>query len=329
MTAPGGNAGPGAGVGGLGVPAVPDTDTVRVTVILWTYNHAAYIAQAIEGVLMQEADFAFELLISDDRSSDGTLEILEQFAERHPGTIRVLVSAQNLNTNEVFSRALDAARGKYIATLDGDDFWTSSVKLRTQVHFMEEHTDCSLCFHQVAVLHPDGNFDPHPYTAHDQKPFATISDLWSANFIASCSAMIRRDALVPLPTWYRDAFFGDWPLYLLASRHGRIGYLSETLATYRYHGTGLWSRLTRVQQLEATLAFLRQVEAHFPRRLRGEIRHQVGEIGRSLLLAHLDAGSGRQARSLLRDPAVLRAVVRGVPPRGLPGLLRKAFAHED
>jgi hypothetical protein len=184
-----------------------------------------------------------------------------------------------------------------------------------------------VCFHQVAVLHPDGHYDAQPYTSLTQERFSTIADLWGGNFIASCSAMIRRSALLDLPAWFDAAFFGDWPLYLLAARHGGIGYIPETMATYRYHGTGLWSRLTRTEQLEATLGFLQQMHSRFPRRYRADIRRHARDICWDLVSAYAEQGSRRQARLLLRNPFVARAVLANVPRRGILNTVQGLFGH--
>jgi len=289
-------------------------EPVRVSVILITYNHASYIARAVESVLSQVTDFPFEVLISEDCSTDGTRELIQSYADRFPGRIRLLLSPANINTNEVFARALRAAAGEYIATLDGDDFWVGTDKLQKQVAFLEGNPACSMCFHQVSVLHPAGHYDPQPYTALEQPLFSSIADLWTANFIASCSPLIRRSALGELPSWYEQAFFGDWPLYLLAAENGPIGYLPETMATYRYHGTGLWSRLSRTEQLEATRRFLEQMHAYFPPAYRGAIRRQAGELVHALMAAHRASGSRGQALRTLMNWFNAR-VVLGSPGR--------------
>ena len=93
-----------------------------VSVVLLTYDHERHIAQAIESVLAQRADFGVELLITEDCSTDRTREIVLAFAAEHPGRIRTFLSERNLNSNEVTARAIRAARGRFLAFLDGDDF---------------------------------------------------------------------------------------------------------------------------------------------------------------------------------------------------------------
>src|SRR5688500_5403713 len=95
---------------------------VKVTVIVVTYNHERYIEQAIDSVLEQQATFPFELIITEDCSTDGTRDLVRAYAQRHPDRVQLLLSERNLNDNSVLTRALMAARGQYVALLDGDDW---------------------------------------------------------------------------------------------------------------------------------------------------------------------------------------------------------------
>ena len=112
-----------------------------VSVIVVTYRHEAFIAQAVESALSQKTDFPIEILISEDCSPDRTREIVTDLQRRHPETIRLFLSERNQNDNEVITRAWKVARGRYIACLDGDDYWTDPLKLQKQVEFLDQHPD--------------------------------------------------------------------------------------------------------------------------------------------------------------------------------------------
>ena len=101
---------------------------VEVSVVLATYNHEAFLEQSIASVLAQETDRPFELIVSEDHSTDASREIALACASRDP-RVSVLLSPKNLRSNEVMSRGIAAARGRYVCLLDGDDYWTSSTKL--------------------------------------------------------------------------------------------------------------------------------------------------------------------------------------------------------
>ncbi|WP_225206065.1 glycosyltransferase [Novosphingobium huizhouense] len=235
-----------------------------VSVVLLTYNHARFIAQAIESVLMQEAPFAFELIVTDDHSTDGTWDIVERFAAEHP-TIVPIRSAQNLNTNEVTTRAIAKARGEFVAFLDGDDYWTRPDKLAVQVAFLRSDSACSLCCHDVSVIDADGEIVRASFAELNPAPLiGDYRSLSRTNYIPGPSPLVRRSALEPLPDWFEKVEFGDWALYLAALRHGHIGYLPEVMAAYRVHAGGYWSGLSRADQHERLIRFYDALIAHGP-----------------------------------------------------------------
>ena len=120
-----------------------------VSVCLHTYNHADFIQEAIDSVLMQETNFSFEVIIGDDASTDGTSEIIDRYHREYPSKIKVLRSNENLgkytgNGRLNLIRELRACRGKYIALLEGDDYWLNPLKLQKQVDCIELNS--SLCW---------------------------------------------------------------------------------------------------------------------------------------------------------------------------------------
>lgn len=122
--------------------------TPLLSIVTITYNHEPFIAKTIEGVLMQQVKFPIELIIAEDCSTDGTRAICQQYAEEYPDLIRLITSESNVGAIANERRAMLAARGKYIAFCEGDDYWTDSLKLQKQVDFLEENPDYSVCFHR-------------------------------------------------------------------------------------------------------------------------------------------------------------------------------------
>ncbi|MGY1703980.1 glycosyltransferase [Geodermatophilus sp. SYSU D00697] len=222
---------------------------MRLTVILNTYNHERYIAQAVDSVLMQETSFPFEVVVIDDCSEDGTSAILERYARHNPDRLRVVLLPDNRCDNRAFAQLYDQTQSDYVAVLDGDDYWTRPDKLERQVTFLDRHPDCTICFHNVTVVDEEGT-PTAVFNVPDQRPFSTIEDLFEYTFIAGCSPVLRRAAVDRLPSWYGTAPVGDLPLYLLHAERGRIGYLDEVMGAYRVHGGGFWSGRSRRQQLE-------------------------------------------------------------------------------
>lgn len=221
-----------------------------LTVLVVTYNHARFIGAAIESVLAQETDFDFEIIVSEDCSTDGTRQIVRRFAEAHPDRIRLLLSERNLNDNTVVRRGLEAAAGQYVALLDGDDYWTSTNKLQIQVDFLERHPDCSACFHNVMVVYDDGGAESHPFHGHEPPgrisaavpaPRTGIEEIVRANYVSTSSLVFRSNASRPLPGWFDGLAIGDWALNVVIAQHGALAYLDETLGVYRVHPGGIWT----------------------------------------------------------------------------------------
>jgi glycosyltransferase involved in cell wall biosynthesis len=233
---------------------------IKLTVLVMTYNHAKFISKAIDSVLIQKTSFNYEIIVSEDCSTDGTKEIVLEYQQRFPYQIRLLLSEQNIHTNAVVTRGIYAAKGEYIALLDGDDYWTSPHKLQKQANFLDNHLDCSMCFHNAQAFNDDSDQEPYSWTSSNQKEFSTLEDLWSGNFIATCSTMFRNKLLEKIPDWY-DSFFPitDWPLYILLAEHGKIGYINEVMGAYRLHAGGLYSPYSEKQKLNKTLDFYRRI----------------------------------------------------------------------
>lgn len=229
---------------------------MKVSVLVMTYNHEKFILQALESVAMQETDFEYEILISEDCSTDQTREIVLGFQKKHSNQVRLLLSEQNIHSNEIVARGIRAAQGEYIALLDGDDYWTSPHKLQKQVVFLDSHPECSLCFHNARIFHEADGREGRNWTPPGQKEISTLADIWMGNFIATCSTMFRRGLIGEIPVWYNDFFpITDWPLHILNAEHGKIGYIDEVMGMYRYHPSGLYSPFSETKKQQETLKF--------------------------------------------------------------------------
>ena len=117
-----------------------------VSISMITYNHAPFIAQAIEGVLQQKTTFPFELVIGEDCSTDNTREIVSEYHKKHPDIFRVIASDKNIGATRNSLRTLKACQGKYIAYCEGDDYWHHPYKLQKQVDYLESHQECGLVY---------------------------------------------------------------------------------------------------------------------------------------------------------------------------------------
>lgn len=235
-----------------------------VSVKMITYNHAPYIAQAIEGVLMQKTNFPFELVIGEDCSTDGTREIVFDYALRYPKVIRVVSSKNNVGMHENSARTAGSCQGKYIAYCEGDDYWVNSSKLQKQVDLLENNLQFIGCFHNVEVINENTSFDEKIYLCdQDQKKIVTAADILRRNIIPTLSIVMRRDYNAELPQWINNLKMRDWPISFLASLKGDWAYISLPMGVYRKHIGGIWTKMTLLDQINSDIEFFETVYKYF------------------------------------------------------------------
>lgn len=228
--------------------------TMKVSVLVLAYNHERFIAQALDGALLQEVDFPYEIVVGEDCSTDSTRRILRDYQERFPDRIRLLLPERNLGMMGNFMATFKECRGDYIAMLEGDDYWTAPDKLQRQVDFLDAHPECCASFHNARVVHDaaperDRLFHEAPLA----KTFFGLDEVASSHFIPTCSTLFRRGLYPGLPEWFRDMPMGDWPLHILNAEHGSYAYLDRVMASYRVHGGGAWSGSSRLSVIEKTI----------------------------------------------------------------------------
>lgn len=216
-----------------------------VSVKMITYNHAPFIAGAIEGVLRQKTDFPFELLIGEDCSTDGTREIVFEYQKKHPDIVRVITSDKNVGMNKNGLRTLRACRGKYTAFCEGDDFWQSPHKLQKQADYLESHPECGLVYSSYDVYLVGLKKlikDYIKYKKWEVPENLRISDFVEnreiSHLILTCTVMIRRSLSAEIiesdPYLHQNDYFlmGDTQLWAEIATKAHTHYIPESLATY-------------------------------------------------------------------------------------------------
>jgi glycosyltransferase involved in cell wall biosynthesis len=206
-----------------------------------TYNHEPYIAQAIEGVLMQKTAFPIELIIGEDCSTDRTRDIVLNYQRNYPEIIRVITSDKNIGMRNNGLRTSKACRGRYMAFCEGDDFWLHPLKLQKQVDLMEAN-GLALCVHSADYLNPDNQIETkHPLPSSSiVSPEEIIKK--SGGFFATGSYVFRKESILPLPDWFFSVTpVGDYYLTILAANNGPVYFLKESMCVYRVISLGSWS----------------------------------------------------------------------------------------
>jgi glycosyltransferase involved in cell wall biosynthesis len=266
-----------------------------------TYNHAPYFAHAVESALAQETSFDYEIVIGEDCSTDGTRELVAQYARDYPEKIRAFQAASNLGMRENFLRTWKACTGEYIAMLEGDDFWTSRTKLQRQVDFLDTTPECSLCFHKVTVVRQDGSIlvghdGSNIEYANNVKTLSGIEDILRKNFIATPSVMFRNGLIAELPVWATKIAMLDWLLWALHATRGQLGYIEGVMGSYRLHAGGAWSALHPALQTQNTAQFLRHMDSELGFRYHRQVSESICAQYNSLALWYWTRGLYAEAR---------------------------------
>jgi len=211
-------------------------DQITVSIFLLTYNQEQFIAQTINSILMQKANFNFQIVIGEDCSADGTRSICKTFAEKYSNKIKLLPALEkNIGLIANYMRTIKACEGKYIAICDGDDYWIDENKLQKQVSFLEDNPNYSIVYSKLKKLFPDGTFKES--IQRKLKQAGDFDDLVFENVIPSVTVLFRnRQNISAVPTWITNFPYGDWPTYLwILKDGGKIHFMEEITAVYRMH----------------------------------------------------------------------------------------------
>lgn len=204
----------------------------KVSVCIFAFNLEKYIAKAIESVLMQRANFHYEIIIGEDNSTDKTRNICLSYQKSFPEKIKILLREENLGmTRNVFD-TLKEASGQYVAVLDGDDYWIDPLKLQKQVDFMDLNPDFSLCCHNSIILYEDHDIAPSLFNARDQNDIISTEQLISKWSISTASMLYRR-SFMTFPEWIYGVHNFDLAIQLIVADKGRIKFLKDPMAVYR------------------------------------------------------------------------------------------------
>jgi glycosyltransferase involved in cell wall biosynthesis len=236
-----------------------------VSTVLLTFNQEKFIEQAVESVLAQKGRIIHELIISDDGSTDGTRAIIESYCNRYPLIVRSIGSESNVGISENFRRAFQAASGKYVAVLEGDDYWIDEEKLDSQVTFLEENKDCSMVFSRIEVrdvmrnstrlLKRQENIRKEKLDGSDFLAEPSMNLI--GNF--SCCAF-RTDLMKSAPAVLFQNRLSEIAVAFYLETHGKIGYINKTMSVYRQHPDGVWTGSDKKAQLLSGLETRRIVK---------------------------------------------------------------------
>ena len=217
------------------------------TVTVWclTYNQKEFIKDALEGFVMQKTSFPFEVIVHDDASTDGTTDIIKEYANNHPDIIKPMIETENQWQKGGLKHIIKIMneihrRGKYIAFCEGDDYWIDPLKLQRQVDFLDSHSDYSLCFHSAKKKYETNavawidceNIQDKDYDATD------IFVNWT---VPTASVLCRREAMDFYANLKHAEFIQNYDIFIILScaMVGKLRGMHEQMSVYRIQGEGL------------------------------------------------------------------------------------------
>ncbi len=229
---------------------------ITVSVLCTAYRHEPYLRQCLDGIVSQQTDFRFEAIVHDDASPDGCRAIIEDYARRYPDIVRPICQTENQYSRNVDiyrTYLFPAARGKYIALCEGDDYWTDPRKLQKQVEQLEARPECGFAYTSYRVYEQGtGRFHPGKFRAYDG---AVYDELLASRFrICTASLMFRKalaDTLPPLE--FGPYHCGDIYWWYHFSYNSQVCCLPDETCVYRILPDSA-SHFTRLRDRIAFLA---------------------------------------------------------------------------
>ena len=224
-----------------------------VSIIVNVYNHGKYLRDCLDGILNQQVEFSYELLLGEDGSSDNSRDICIEYANKYPTKIRLFLHDRSnviLINNSPTGRynlmySMLAANGKYFALCPGDDYWINPLKLQTQVSFLEENNDYNFSIGKVKVLKQNSGVFFIRREARFTKSVRelTVKHYIKANIGQTSTYVFRNN--FRLPDWFKEVYTGDKAIVTIATGDKKIKFHNEIFSVYRQHRKGMSSRIKK------------------------------------------------------------------------------------
>jgi glycosyltransferase involved in cell wall biosynthesis len=293
----------------------------KLSILAFTFNHERWVAQALDSLLAQKTTFPIEILVLDDASTDGTVEIIKEYERQFPGLITGVYLPENQYSKGGFSPLLTLfkhATGKYIAMCECDDFWTDPLKCQKQVELLEAHPECSMSVAQTDLYQEDGDSLRYLTTYRGlDKEILSFEDVLGCYFHTS-TYVVPAGMMRALQTYQSRIKITDTTMRYILLHLGPYVFLPEVVSVYRIRGGGMWSALDEVQRLKAEIQMAEMLYEKFEPQYRHHFAKRLLEQYLSLII--LDIKRGR-LNALLEYSPKFGSVARRSSPRHASKLL--------
>lgn len=220
-------------------------EKILVSIICNAYNHEDYIKDALEGFLKQKTNFAFEVLVHDDASTDKTADIIREYESKYPKIIKPIYQKENQYSQKIHigpTYQFPRAKGKYIAFCEGDDYWTDSYKLQRQFDALEEHPEVDICAHTANRVNAQTKETISLIKPSQEDVIFTAEEVIAGGggFVATNSLMCRVELVKNVPEFRRFLML-DYTLQIQGALRGGMLYLKDNMSSYRVMAKGSWT----------------------------------------------------------------------------------------
>ncbi|RTE55092.1 glycosyltransferase family 2 protein [Arenibacter aquaticus] len=265
------------------------------TIKVVTYNHAKYISTCLDSLLKQKTNFDFEILIAEDESSDGTREICKKYAEKNPHRIRLLLNsrANNIPINGKPSGTFNSvyanfsAKGKYITTIEGDDYLMDEKSLQKRVEFLENNEQFVACFHNTKVIDQETSKEHHVFNYRRDRTIKA-EDLLKV-WIHTASLLYRHNLVNLFDEDMKNIVCGDFILRGKLAEFGAAKYIYDVKpAVYRKHNQGIFSPISLEAKTKLAIDGLQYLLNHYKTKKSNlEINKSASNLYLSYFVSHL------------------------------------------
>lgn len=217
------------------------TNQPLLSVCMISYNHEKFIKQALDSILMQKVNFAYEIVVGEDCSTDNTKNLLLEYNNNFPGLFKLILQKTNTGGIPNFIETLNACTGKYIAYLESDDCWTDINKLQKQVDFLEKNPEYGMIHSRANIIDRNNEL---LFISEKNQPSGDVFDylIFKNSFIINCTVCYRKsiiDSLIKKAKAENITYLIDYYMWLYTALHSKIKYLDEVTSSYRSHSGGI------------------------------------------------------------------------------------------